>query len=254
MSEQPFEDLRYQKNFLTNVILRLDFPSRPETIDSSADNFRQEVKEEFPIFEQKPLYEYVAKLEKGVKTDTYTEYKHYQVSDKNKEKKISLSHNFVVLEFLKYKDLDDFYRHSELLVSTINKLYPELDFTRIGLRYINQIVLEKGNPFNWKEYIDSSLTYAVDNFFNRNPNLSRAMSQIILNCDDYKLNFNYGIVNSEFPARIARKEYVLDYDCFSEFVEKEKILPAIKIFNSEIKKMFERSIKPGLRKIMGVIE
>lgn len=80
------------------------------------------------------------------------------------------------------------------------------------------------------------------------------MSQIILNYDDYTMNFNFGLFNSEFPAKISRKEFALDYDCYTELFEPEDIDDYLIKFNSEIKNMFERSIKNGLRKHMGVIE
>ena len=80
------------------------------------------------------------------------------------------------------------------------------------------------------------------------------MSQAILNYDDYRVNFNYGMFNSEFPAKISRKEFILDFDFYTEYVEQETIIPLIKKFNKEAAIMFEKCIKDGLRKKMGEID
>ncbi len=80
------------------------------------------------------------------------------------------------------------------------------------------------------------------------------MSHVIVNYDDYKMNFNFGLHNSEFPAKISRKEFILDFDFYTEYVERDKIFPMLREFNKESAIMFERCIKDDLRKHMEVID
>ena len=128
-----------------------------------------------------------------------------------------------------------------------------VDLTRIGFRYINQIVLKRGNPFSWTGYIDNSLTSVVDKFFKKTPHISRAIGQVILNKDDFNINFTYGTPNSEYPAKISRKEFIIDIDCYSNFIETNGVISTLGNFNTEAKILFEKSIKSKLREKMGII-
>jgi uncharacterized protein (TIGR04255 family) len=255
MPTKNIVDNQYNRNFLSNVIFRLDFTSIQNSLLTNVDNFRTSIKEPFPVYKTQNMIEYTAKIEQGKELDnSQIESVLYTFEDKNLEKKISLAHKFLTIEFFKYNNLTEFNANVKQVVDTFLSLYPTIDFSRFGLRYINQIVLEKGNPFIWKDYISSYLTSTVDNFFSRDTDLSRAMSQVVLNRDDFKLIFNFGLFNSEYPAKISRKEFVLDYDCFTEYFTNDEIYTNLEKFNNEIKIMFEKSIKDPLRNIMGVVK
>ena len=249
---KDFKDYQYGKNFLTNVICRLDFPDNIDVIGQQLDRFKHGVKEAFPVFETIPLLLFHTRFGNGEKVDTKIEIPQYQFKNTDSDKIVVLGHNHITVEFSKYKDLQEFNSCIQEIINVFTSIYT-FDYSRFGVRYINQIVLEKGNPLVWKDLIDSSLTHVIDKFFERDPGLSRAMSQIVLNRGEYKINFNYGMFNSDFPAKISRKEFVLDYDCFTEYVEADKIMANLGKFNNEIKIMFENSIGGGLRKMMGVI-
>ncbi|MDA3822246.1 MAG: TIGR04255 family protein, partial [Bacteroidales bacterium] len=59
--------------------------------------------------------------------------------------------------------------------------------------------------------------------------------------------------NSEYPAKISRKEFIIDIDCYSNFIETNGIIATLDIFNTEAKNLFEKSIKRKLREKMGII-
>lgn len=250
MSE--FLDTRYEKNFLTNVIFRLDFLVLDH--QSICENFRSKIKSEFPIVQEENGFMQRININSSNQTldNTQEQLKKFTFKNSSCDKLLVLERDSLTLEVLKYKDFSTFEKDVANVVRSFFECYKDIDLIRIGLRYINQIVLEKGNPFNWSDYISSHLTATTDKFFEKDQSIARSMGQTTLNYDEYKLIFNYGMFNSEFPAKIGRKEFVLDYDCFTEFVEKEKILEHIRIFNCKIKEMFENSINRGLRKMMGV--
>lgn len=77
------------------------------------------------------------------------------------------------------------------------------------------------------------------------------MSQYVVNKGDCSVLFNFGIFNREFPAKISRREYILDYDCFSSDVDRNKIIEQLRRYNLFILELFEHSIKEQLRSEMG---
>jgi uncharacterized protein (TIGR04255 family) len=56
--------------------------------------------------------------------------------------------------------------------------------------------------------------------------------------------------NDEFPNPITRKEFILDYDCFSHDVEYTEVINKLSDFHNNIQEMFENSIEDKLRKQM----
>lgn len=249
------EKKKYRNNFLTNVICRLDFRPIPEIDKLFLDKYRTAIKGEFPKIEEKKVVGFAAKFEKGksVEHAQMPEKPIFHYKDVNEKNTIILSDDHLAIESRNYINFKEFKKIIELALDTFLGFFNSPDFTRLGLRSINQIVLNKGNPFVWNRYIDPSFVSVIDRFFNRSPNIARMMSQVILTYDDYKINFNYGMHNSEFPAKISRKEFILDFDFYTEYVEQDQIIPLLKNFNKESAIMFERCIRDGLRNHMGVI-
>jgi uncharacterized protein (TIGR04255 family) len=69
------------------------------------------------------------------------------------------------------------------------------------------------------------------------------------------LTFKYGMHNPDFPAPIRKKIFVLDYDAYYQGLqEMSDILRNTAEFHDRIEKLFESSISPKLRAIMGVVK
>ncbi len=250
---RKYEDIHYKNNYLTNVVCRLDFPSILEISTHVPDKLQNEIKEIFPYFEHKLIVKYSTIFDKDEKIDRRQEMPSYQFLNNERDKSVNLTQDYLTVEFFKYNNFKEFKNVVNKIISSFTIIYMPTNFKRLGLRYVNQIILEKGNPLIWKDYINNSLIHVIDNFLNRDNHISRSMSQIILTYDDYKINFSYGIFNSEFPSRVSRKEFILDFDCYTDFVDDENILGQIDLFNMEIKELFEKSIKNGLRNKMEML-
>lgn len=246
-------DLKYQNNFLSDVIFRLDFSSLPElttTIPNDLDTLIKEFCQELTVHE---TIEYHTIIKDGRKTDRERRFSLFKYTNNEEGYSTTIAHNHLLIEFKKYETFTIIKEFIEKIVSSFISSEPQTDFNRIGLRYINQIVLKRGNPFTWSGYIDQSLTNVVDKFFQKSTDTSRSLGQVILNRDDYNVNFTYGTPNSEYPARISRKEFIVDIDSYSNFVDKDTIFPLLEKFNLEAKSLFEKSIKTKLRDKMVII-
>lgn len=256
MNESVPVKKKYKKNFLSHVICKLDCRNLPEIDEDFIEKIRGKIKGEFPKIEAKKMFGIEAKFspEKKLEERKIPESNVYILKDSAEKNAIIFCKEYFSIESKNYINFREFRKNIELTIDAFTSIVEDPDYTRLGLRFINQIVLNKGNPFIWTNYIASSLISPIDKFFVRSQNLARMMSQAVLNYDDYKVNFNYGIYNSEFPAKISRKEFVLDFDFYTEYVEQDTIIPLITNFDKESAIMFERCIRDGLRSIMGVID
>lgn len=246
-------NLKYQDNFLSNVIFKLDFASVPELFSDIPNDIDNLIKESCPTFNKREIIEYQAIIENGRKTDRERRFPVFSYIHEEDKNTITVAHNYITIESSKYRNFTTFKSLIEKIIPTFISTIKIVDLTRIGFRYINQIVFKRGNPFSWTGYIDSSLTSVVDKFFKKTPHTSRAIGQVILNKDDFNINFTYGTPNSEYPAKISRKEFIIDIDCYSNFIETNGVISTLGNFNTEAKILFEKSIKSKLREKMGII-
>ncbi|GAB1402572.1 hypothetical protein MASR1M68_14830 [Elusimicrobiota bacterium] len=235
---------KYNKNFLTKVIARLDFNNVINFSNFSEDT-RKKLEQEYDIKHGKiSNIEFDMMLGKKEEKSIPT----LEFETKEKTFKITLSSSFIVFQCTKYSTFEPFY-------SKINYFLSLLPFSidvvnRLGLRYINQIDLYEPEPVKWENYINNKLIAFIDNWSEKN-NLARAISQLFFNDGSCVVNFKYGIFNPIFPNKIIQKQFILDYDCSSNGIEFSNIKDTLDKFNKKITKLFEDSISDGLRSIMG---
>jgi uncharacterized protein (TIGR04255 family) len=250
------ENKRYKKNFLSNAVFKLDFPTLPDYGHEKAAEFQKLVKKEFQILqEQKGIsIEHKFKGTEQIEAKT-TETQKWEFFNKTKTRIISFEFDNIIVEFKEYTHFEDFLKIIDMVTKSLFELFPSIVSTRLGVRYINQINIEDKHPFEWDNLLNKSLLDSM-NFISDKEDMSRHITLIELNKEDYMLRFQYGIANSLYPSPIIRKEFVLDYDCFTfESLESpEEIMRMVKEFNKVISDMFEESIEDGLREIMETVE
>lgn len=145
---------------------------------------------------------------------------------------------------------EDFWEVADNVLKAFESVYSLIRITnRVGLRYVNVIDIKNGHPLDWEGLISPALTGQIDSFRSDDITCSRIVTQVVINRDDYRINFQHGLPNvSEYPGSIARKEFLLDLDCYeqgeNEGVDlKERAL----LFHKEIQTLFENSIEDNLR-------
>jgi uncharacterized protein (TIGR04255 family) len=250
------ENKKYEKNFISNVVFKLDFPTLSDYGHEKATEFQKLVKKDFQILqEQKRIsIEHKFKGTEHIEAKT-AETQKWAFFNKTKTRSISFEFDNIIVEFKEYTHFEDFLKIINRVTKSLFELFPSIVSTRLGLRYINQINLKEKHPFEWDNLLNKALLDSM-NFISDKEDMSRHITLIELNKEDYKLRFQYGIANSLYPSPIIRKEFVLDYDCFTfESLESpEEITRKVKEFNNVISDMFEGSIEDGLREIMETVE
>lgn len=90
--------------------------------------------------------------------------------------------------------------------------------------------------------------------FSNDARMVRSVHQLQTRRENLKMRFAYGFSNPDFPAVLARRHFLLDYDCSrDEAIPSNEVMTTLDSLNQFCESMFEASIDNGLRERMGVI-
>lgn len=247
--------IRYKTNYLSKVIVRLDFNPILVLQKETPADFQDKIRSILPYFEEQNVIQHTTRFQSDVREDETRPIKNWIFNDRETREryKIILNYQFFTIEDYDYTTLEDFLEVIELVENSFYTSYENVVYSRLGLRYINEINLPKGNPFQWDGFISPSL-FAGIKAIEPKDTISRAMSQIVFTKETHSIVFNYGMFNSEFPSPIARKEFILDYDASTKEISRDKLKESVQLFNEDIVEMFESHIGDSLRDKMGRIQ
>lgn len=247
----------YPNNFLEKVIIRIDFANPiKELRDDINPKINSTIIKAFPIYEptdavEKKLKFEISKNSSKIHEEMREEFKEFIFFGKNREKELHININSLLIIYYKYSSFnilkDDFLSISKSLFTT----YELFNIKRFGLRYINKIKLNEKNPTNWTKYLNANLLKTLKIYSNQ-LSISRAFHVLELNMDEIRMKFQFGMYNTDYPATIHKKEFILDYDAYypnliQNYSELEKYLEQCR---NEIKNLFEACIKDDLRRKM----
>lgn len=251
MSTKDIKRRKYKKDFLTQVIVRVDFDTPlPITADGPAKGIYAAVKERFPITEEKKIIGKQFLISPNDTKESSIETKEWHYYGKNREKHLTVSPNAMLIEYHKYEYYemlrDDFLSVSNALFDA----YPKIQVNRLGLRYIDNIDMPEGNPFEWDKYLRPELNSAFA-IADNEETISRAFHVLEFNYGEDLLRFQFGMFNTDYPAPIKKKTYTLDFDMYvTKLLDKTEIEQTLNHFHEKVSSSFEEVITGDLRKIM----
>ncbi len=256
MSRAKKKIRKYRKNFLSQVIARIDFADSLDLPSKGPEeDVRDFFKKNFPVAERKVnIHKQVTFHLDGEPEEKKSEVREWHFFSKSRHKKLVLSDRFMLVEYSKYNTFDtlktDFLSASNLLFDT----YDNLQVERFGLRYVDKIELDEEDQTDWKKYLSSNLL-SIFKLADEEEKIARAFHLLeILHDDESRLRFQYGMPNPDFPSRIKRKLFVLDWDLYCTLIlDKPDVEKFLDIFHSRAKSAFEEVITDDLRNEMGVI-
>jgi uncharacterized protein (TIGR04255 family) len=245
---------RYKNNFLDTVIVEI----RYEDVSlAPLDKFKTELNELYPIQKQENAFEGVINFdaEKGVVEQSRSDKVIWSLMPQdNSNKIIRISKNALSVEYNNRS-----YTNSEELVEDVDKIIEKFidEFkvsiiNRVGLRYANRIPISFNDE---KEKIDNLITdelIASYRFAGQTAEstIARSMTQQMLKFEDCDMTFIHGVWNNDFPNRIVKEDFILDFDCFTQLpvaTSEINIMSTLTSFNGYIEGLFERSIKQKVR-------
>lgn len=241
----------YTKNFLTDVIFKIDFPPILSLVDNVPSAFQEKIASNFPVLEPIIQQQWAINIQSGSPVGQKTAKTTWKFKTKDGTRIIEINSEYVVIGIKKYTDYSEFKNFVTEIIKIIFELYPEIVINRLGLRYLNKVALKDGAIFDWDNKINKNLISPLS-FVDNKDNILRSIQSFVLKVDDETLlTFRSGILNDVFPNAPVSKEYLLDYDCFTNIqFEKEEIFEKLDKYNDIITEYFEKSIDEGLRDYM----
>lgn len=238
----------YKKNYLSDVIFKLHFPVILGLVENAPKEFQDKIIKNFPILE--PIQQVQIHIEnRGLEFNTERKNRTvWKFKSKDGSANIELDYESLAIIQNKYTDFTTFRELVSTISSIFFTIYPDIVIKRLGLRYINQIKLTEKDFFVWDKYINENFISFL-NFVDDKNNLRRILSTIELdNGNDSNLIIKYGIFNSTYPGKITQKEFILDYDCYTNIeFENTKLLEKCDEFHKTIIQNFEKSILDDFR-------
>ena len=248
--------MKYKKNFLTNVVFQLRFSPVLAMDNQGLGKFQQNVKSILPqLKEGKELdIETKMSLKEPISTQVKETRPRWTFFSQDKEKILAITTKEFTLEYRRYLDIEETSSDFEALWTKFQEVYEVSQVDRIGLRYINQVKIPSGDPLDWEGYVHDNLVDATLGPSQlTGERLARSMHAINWTNEDHRITFQFGLHNSDFPEAIAKKEFILDYDCYTVGpVDGSEASKFLRIFNEIIGKLFEACIGQKLRDFMGV--
>ncbi|MDI9332172.1 MAG: TIGR04255 family protein [Alphaproteobacteria bacterium] len=248
-----YEKVCYAKPFLKEVIARVDFPEPVAMLSKALPaKFSKSILSRFPISEpqQVQAQELQFSATGAISTNTREE-KHWTYYGKEREKTLTLAPQHVVQTSRAYTTFEAFTDDFLEVIEAISKIDSELAANRVGLRYINVIEIDSGDPLEWSDYIDGAMLGNI-NLNNQKSNISRAFNVLEYNYGNINLKYQFGVANPDYPAIVRRKQFILDLDAFAVGAyELSEIKNVVNNSHALIQDFFEASLKEKARKLMG---
>ncbi len=252
-NENTFEDICYKRDFLSSVIARVDLINPIEIFNKQVPKALADlILRNYPIMEPKKAFTQELKISPQGAVDKVkrTELQEWHFHGKNREKTLTLTPTSIIMSYKKFNTYRQMRNEFFEIIELFFKLFNEALGSRLGLRYINEISLLDDDPFSWNGYINQKLL-GLFSVCENNNSLSRIFHNLEYNYGDYNLKFQFGMHNPDYPATIAKKIFILDYDAYYMGAqEKDEILNNLDKFHSKIQQLFEYCVDDKLREVM----
>lgn len=252
--------MHYRTNFLVSVTLRLDFPEIPALKAKQDPALSQQIADRFPLVKPTQLAQISFAIGPGA-SGIQQQLTGWQWDYRDREQRtkgLVLSANSLTLQYDKianytgFETLEDDFAY---VFDRFMRLYRVEQFARVGLRYVNDVVIQDGDPLDWNDLISDQLVASVNAVKIDDLDVLRSMHQFSARRRDINMVLNYGILNPEYPNPVARRQFIIDCDCvLSGAVPPGDLLARLTDLNQLAEDVFENCIAQGLRDRMGVID
>jgi len=246
---------KYAKDFLQDVLIRGDFASPVEGFSKSPPKgFLEAAKSAgFARLEPREVVGQTLMLGKDSLKHERVTGQEWIVHESEGKGHVNLGTGAMYISRQKHKGYES---QRDAFLSLLDSLYavqPELALKRLGLRYIDVIRLDGSTALDWREYIHDDLICSLG--FSKKAPLVRAFNVLEYDYGDFRLKFQYGMPNPDYPARIVQRQFVLDMDAYVDALLEPNDVPSVLDgAHSAVSELYEDCILDRLRDVMGVVE
>ena len=255
-----YDSIKYEKTFLSQVIVRFDFLQFAPTDQIFTSKTEQNILHRFPKKGMDQILRFnainvVLDPNNKMAQNAHSEYQdgiQREYVSSNQKNKLNLSNKFLAIEITEYSDFETLQLWLQEIVLPFF-LKNRLTVIRAGIRYIN--ILKPDDVRIRKNFFTPEIAATLNTKTfkgNRDIVLSRTMHITEYQVGGLRLNFRYGLFNPQYPNQLLDTSFALDYDCYSDepIDEAEGLLQFVAKGHEAIQMAFESSITDSLRKVM----
>jgi uncharacterized protein (TIGR04255 family) len=253
MDQMPaLNSICYKRNFLTEVIARLDFVSPVAGITAELPKTLSDgLLTHFPIAEPKKMFsQTIQVLPTPVTSPPKEEFTQWNFFGMRREKRVVLTPSFLFVSFRTYETYEKLREEFLAILKPFFQEFPVAQPSRMGLRYINNLELPQENPLKWDKYINRRLL-SLFSFTIREAEPARVFHNLEVAYPDFNLRFQFGMHNPDYPAPIRQPVFVLDFDAYHKgLIAPPEVEGLLDKFHGAVQSLFEKSITAGLREVL----
>ena len=161
---------------------------------------------------------------------------------------IVIQNDFLQVITLNYTSYENYHPIIIEVFDKLKEIYKPI-ITRIALRYVNNIAFPEGSTFDFDNLIKPSLLNATLEYKSFGLTRSIGVMNMVNDQEGINTNFTYGFVNPQFPSKITKRHFILDFDCSINLnVVIDTIKPYLLKLRDQVNTLFEQSILEELRK------
>ena len=133
------KDICYNKNYLVEVVARLDFAKPIEALADPVlpSDIHNEVKKHYSIYEPSKITRHGVQITGDAVTSEKEEMHQWVYHGEEREKSITISSHSIIVSFKVYKDFEDFKENIIGPIKKIIELERNIQIQRTGLRFVN---------------------------------------------------------------------------------------------------------------------
>ena len=228
-------EVEFERNFIKTTVCELRFPTLLEFETKPPVQLQKELRKDYPYYEPGQS----VSVGPGV-VDRETR---YLFKSRKKDWAVSFKASAIALETTHYTNFAEFSQRLETLFAKSRSLLDTDFFTRVGLRYIDEIPIEDGELAGWvRDDLVTPLTQGIYGTVEHILQEVRGFTAI------GRYTFRHGMVGS---AQVRDKVYSLDFDLYEENVPFDSVLSMVSQFNQQSFRFFSWAIGPKARTRLG---
>ena len=231
----------YPRNFIQQVIFRLDFPISIEQLEAEERpvSFQRALLQWLPIAQEHQQrgieFRFTPDGQESREVATTT---HHFLSD-DEVRKVGLDKDFLFVEENRFVSFEAF---RELVVVAINTLfatYADTTINRLGLRYVNVLSPDPATEEGIRAMIPEGLVAPLSFYWGEN--VSRLLTTYEKLDGSRRTRVTTGWANPDYPSVLNRLDYLIDIDVYTQAaVTQEAVFTLLDDFQAEAKRQFAR--------------
>lgn len=251
------DSICYDHNHLADVIARVDFlPELAMDLSDLPEPVKIEALKSFRVMEGSPVTSLMAKSTSTGLNLTSSAFRVEKYFGLQREKRIEIAPGTILTSYHEYSTYSQLRQEFFGVLKALASERPQTVLRRIGFRFINIIPHPSPNSdvLDWHGLITPGLI-GSHSFRALDSKVIYSGHRIEYMYPDHRLVLNYGMHNADYPAPIAKKEFVLDLDASCEDPE---LVPKLSEADSFLDKLhetiqntFEAAITEEMRDYLG---